>query len=125
MSLIPTLVNEPIDVRKCISENDVKELEQIEYSVGANLLTMKLLRMCMSDNTAPKEVLEDILSCAVERRIIYLELEIMLRYCVVRNKEKLWVEMYLRLEKENFDKSSQIKNRIIDDMIEAKSNASK
>ena len=49
----------------------------------------------------------------------------MLRYCVVRNKEKLWVEMYLRLEKENFDKSSQIKKRIIDDMIEAKSNASK
>lgn len=125
LSLIPTLVNEPIDVRKCISENDMKELEQIEYSVGANLLTMKLLGMCMSDNTAPKEVIEDILSCAVERRIIYLELEIMLRYCVVRNKEKLWVEMYLRLEKENFDKSSQIKKRIIDDMIEAKSNTSK
>lgn len=50
LSLIPTLIKEPIDVRKCISENDMRELEQIEYSVGANFLTMKFLRMCMSDN---------------------------------------------------------------------------
>lgn len=123
LSIIPTWINESIDIKKCISENDMRELEQIEYSVGANLLAMKLLRMCMNENEMPGELLEDLLKCDVPRKIIYWELEKMLRYCTVKNKEKIWVEMYLKLEKDDFDRSWKIKEGIINDMIEAKSKA--
>lgn len=122
LSIIPTLINEPIDIKKCISENDMKELEQLKYSIDSNLLVIKLLRMCMSDNEMPNELFEDFCNCAVPREIIYLELEIMLRHCVVKNKEKLWVEMVLRLEKEDFEESSQIRKRVINDMMEARCN---
>ena len=50
-------------------------------------------------------------------------LERVLHYCKVENKENLWVEVYLRLEEENFEGSHQIRNRILDDMMELKSNA--
>lgn len=125
LSIIPTLINEPFDIRKCISENDVNELESIEYSISANILTVKLLRMCISENEMSRNILEDLLKCTVPRPIIYLELEKMLRYCIIKNREKLWVEMCLRLEKENFEGSLQIRNRIIDDMMEAKCNAAR
>ena len=123
LSIIPTWINESIDIKKCISENDMRELEQLEYSVGANLLTMKLLRMCMNENEMPGELLEDLLRCDVPREIVYWELEKVLRYCTVKNKEKIWVEMYLKLEKDDFDRSWKIKEGIINDMIEAKSKA--
>lgn len=123
LSIIPTLIAEPIDIRKCISENEMQELGQITYCVGANLLTMKLLKMCMDKNEKPGEVLDGFLSCDVPRNIVYREIEIMLRYCPVTNKEKLWVETYLRLKKEDFEESGQICQRIMDDMMEMKCNA--
>lgn len=122
LSVIPILIDEPIDIRKCISEHAVRELEQLEYSVGANLLTMKLLKMCMDENSMPGEFLDDLLKCDVPREYIYWELEKMLRYCGVKNKEKLWVEMYLRLKEEEFRGDWLIRKGILDDMIEAKSN---
>lgn len=123
LAIIPTLVNQPIDITKCVSENEIQELEQITYCVGANLLTMRLLKMCMDKNERPGKVLDSFLECDVLRNIVYKEIEIILRYCPVQNKEKLWVETYLRLEKEDFEESGQICQRIMDDMMEMKCNA--
>lgn len=123
LSIIPTLIARPIKIRKCISENEMQELEQIAYSVGANLLTMRLLKMCMDKNDRPDKILDDFLACDVPRNIVYREIETILRYCPVHNKEKLWVETYLRLKKEDFEESGQICQRIMDDMMETKCNA--
>lgn len=123
LSIIPTLISEPIDIRRCISENEMQELEQIAYSVGANLLTMRLLKMCMDKNDSPDKILDGFLACDVPRNIVYREIEIMLRYCPVENKEKLWVETYLRLEKEDFEECGQIRQGVMDDMMEAKCSA--
>ena len=101
----------------------MRELEQLEYSVGANLVTVKLLGLCMNENKMPKKLLEDLLRCDVPREYIYWELEKMLRYCQIKNKEKIWVEMYLNLKKESFNGNWRMGRRIIDDMIEAKSNS--
>ena len=79
--------------------------------------------MCIDKNEKPAQVLDGFLACDVPRNIVYREIEIMLRYCPVENKEKLWVETYLRLEKERFWKSWEICQRIMDDMIEMKCNA--
>ncbi len=125
LSIIPTLISKPVDIRKCISENQMRELEQLEYSVGANLLTVKLLKMCMSNDNAPDQLFGELFQCDISREVVYLELETMLRYCMVQNKEKLWVEMYLRLEDEEFEESGAIRKRILNDMIEAKCNAAK
>lgn len=46
----------------------------------------------------------------------------MFRYCEVENKEKLWVKVYLRLENEDFQGCKQIRNRMMNDMIEEKCN---
>jgi len=125
LALIPSLVTEPVNIRKYISEHTMKELEQIAYSSGISLLAMKILKMCMSENERPGDILDDLFRCAVSRKLIYLELERMLRYCSVRNKEKFWVEMYLRLEDEDFEEKCQIRKRILNDMMEDKCNASK
>ena len=79
--------------------------------------------MCMDKNERPGKVLDSFLECDVLRNIVYKEIEIILRYCPVQNKEKLWVETYLRLEKEDFEESGQICQRIMDDMMEMKCNA--
>lgn len=120
LALLPTLIQEPVDIRKCISENDRTELERIEYSEAANLLSWKLLQMCMDGNERPEKQIDEFLSCGVPRYYVYRELETMLRYCRVRNKEKFRVETCLRLEKENFAQRGQIRRRILQDMMEAK-----
>ncbi|MDE6968927.1 MAG: hypothetical protein K2P69_04035, partial [Eubacterium sp.] len=107
LALIPSLVAEPVNIRKYISEYTMKELEQMEYSSGVSLLAMKILKMCISENERPGDILDDLFRCAVSRKLIYMELERMLRYCSAGNKEKFWVEMYLRLEDEDFEEKCQ------------------
>lgn len=120
LALLPTLIQVPVDIRQCISENDRRELEKIEFTVGANLLAMKLLWMCMDENETPGRQIDEFLSYGVPRYYVYRELETMLRYCRVKNKEKFQVEMYLRLEKEDFAQSGEIRKRMLRDMMEDK-----
>lgn len=122
LTLIPLLIDERIDVRRCISDSDMKKLNEIEYSVGANMLAVKLLQMCLGQNENPGEIIEEMFSVNVPSKAIYMELANMFRYCEVENKEKLWVKVYLRLENEDFQGCKQIRNRMMNDMIEEKCN---
>ena len=79
----------------------------------------------MSENERAGDILDDLFRCAVSGKLVYMELERMLRYCSAGNKEKFWVEMYLRLEDEDFEEKCQIRKRILNDMMEDKCNASK
>ena len=123
LSIIPFIVTERIDLKRCISKTDIRELEKIEYSVATNVFSVKLLRMCIEDNENPKDLIEDILKCKLKHRIIFWGLERVLHYCKVENKENLLVEAYLSLTNEKFEGSQQISNRMLEDMMEVKCNA--
>ncbi len=98
----------------------MRELERLEYLVPSNALSISLLQICMSDNRMAKECLDHILKIDLPHKVIFMEIENMLRHCEVKNKEPLWVEMYLRLEKEEFEESGKIRARILEDMMETK-----
>ncbi len=123
LSIIPLLIHRKIDLRNCISENDRKKLGRIECVIGANMLCMKLLKMCMDENADPYKLIEEILAVNMPHKAIFMELENVLRYCRVDNKEKIWVAVYQKLESEGFEGCRQIRNRIMNDMMEAKCNA--
>lgn len=123
LSIIPYLITEKIDIRRCVSKNDMKELRKIEYSVAANIFSIKLLQMCIEKNEKPKEIVEDILKCKLQHRIIFWGLERVLHHCKVENKENLLVEVYFKLIDENFEGSHQIRNKVLEDMMEVKCNA--
>lgn len=123
LSIIPLLIHCKIDLRNCISENDIKKLGRIEYATGANILSVKLLQMCMAENADPYKLIEEVLAVNMPHKAIFMELENVLRYCRVENKEKIWVVVYQKLESENFEGCRQIKNRIMNDMMEARCNA--
>lgn len=120
LSMIPFFIDRKIDIRKCITEADMRNLEQMEYTVGANLLAVKLLGMCMYENEKPGEVLEDILSCSVLRKTMYEELENMLYYCKIENRERLLTGLYLKLEEEDFGEKQEMGDRILNFMMEQK-----
>lgn len=75
----------------------------------------------MNDNSQPGKVIQDILACNVSRKIIFLELKSMLFGCQVKNKEKLYVEMYFRLEEEEFDDRKELQIRVVEHMMKEKS----
>ncbi len=120
LSLIPVIIDQPIDLKKCISERNMRELEKLEYLVSSNVLTIKLLQLCISGYSTPRDFFDHILKIDLPHKVIYMELENMLRHCEMKNKESLWVEMYLRLEKEEFEEKGKIRARIFEDMMEAK-----
>lgn len=123
LSIIPLLIHGRIDLRSCISENDMKKLGRIEWAFDANILSVKLLQMCMADNDEPYKLIEEMMAVNMPHKAIFMELENMLRYCRVENKEKIWVAVYQKLENEDFEGCQQIKNRIMNDMMEARCNA--
>lgn len=123
LSIIPLLIRSKIDLRNCISENDMKKLDQIECVINTNILSIKLLQMCMVKNDDPHKLIEEILTINMPHKAIFMELENMLRYCRIDNKEKIWVVVYQRLVEEDFEGCQKIRDRIINDMIEAKCNA--
>ncbi len=123
LSVIPLLIGEKVDLKSCISENRMKKLEQIEWTRDVNILTMKLLKMCVVKNDDPHKVIEEILEVNMPRKAIFMELENMLRCCVVDNKEKIWVVVYQKLENEDFEDCQKIREGIMDDMMEARCNA--
>ena len=120
---IPMLIGERVDLKSCISENRMKKLEQIEWIRDVNILTIKLLKMCMAKNDEPYKVIEEILAVNMPRKAIFMELENMLRCCRVDNKEKIWVVVCQKLENEDFEGCQEIRERIMDDMMEARCNA--
>ena len=97
----------------------MKELQNISYSNDYNRLAVYLLKMCKSENENPKEQIENLLKLNVDKKMIYLILVNMLHFCQVKNSEKLWIILYFRLEKENFNGSENIQDRILNDMLEA------
>ena len=127
LSMIPIIINYAIgivgilDIRTCISEHDLEILKKIEYARSVNLLVVKLLNLCMDDNGQPGKVIQDILACNVSHKIIFLELESILYWCQVKNKEKLYVEMYLRLEEEKFDGRENLQKMVMAHMMKEKS----
>ena len=123
LSIIPLLIHSKIDLRNCITERGMRKLDQIECVIDSNILSMKLLRMCMAENDAPYKLIEEILAVNMPHKAIFMELENMLRYCRVENKEKIWVVVYQKLENENFEGCQQIRNRIMNDMMEARCSA--
>ncbi len=123
LSIIPLLIHRKIDLRDCISENNRKKLGRIECVIGANILSVKLLQMCMAENADPNKLIEEILAVNMPHKAIFMELENVLRYCRVENKEKIWVAVYQNLESEDFEGCRQIKNRIMNDMMETRCNA--
>ena len=123
LSIIPLLIHRKIDLGSCITKRNMRKLEQMEYVIGANILSMKLLQMCMTENDEPHKLIEEILSVNIPHKAIFMELENMLRYCRVENKEKIWVVVYQKLESEDFEGCQQIRNRIMKDMMEARCNA--
>lgn len=123
LSIIPLLIHSKIDLRNCISENDIKKLGRIECVIGANILSVKLLQMCMAENADPNKLIEEILAVNMPHKAIFMELENVLRYCRVDNKEKIWVVVYQKLESEDFEGCRQIRNRIMNDMMETRCNA--
>lgn len=120
LSMIPFFIERKINIRKCITEADMRNLEQMEYTVEANLLAVKLLRMCVYENENPEEVLEDILSCSVLRKTMYEELENMLYYCDIENREGLLTGLYWKLEGEDFEEKQEMGDRILNFILEQK-----
>ena len=123
LSIIPLLIHMKIDLRNCLTERDMKILDQIECTVDANMLSMKLLRMCMTENEDAYQLIEEMLAVNMPHKAIFMELENMLRYCKVENKEKIWVAAHQKLENEEFEGCQQIRNRIMNDMMEARCSA--
>ncbi|MCI8496268.1 MAG: hypothetical protein HFI74_11420 [Lachnospiraceae bacterium] len=124
LSMIPIIINYAIgiiDIRTCISEHDLEILKKIEYARSANLMAIKLLNLCMDDNSQPGKVIQDILACNVSHKIIFLQLESILFRCQVKNKEKLYVEMYFRLEEEEFDGRENLQKMVMARMMWEKS----
>lgn len=122
LSMIPLIICDRVDLKRCITANDIKELGQLEYRIETNSLSVKLLRMCIDENAVPCDVINNILHCDIPRKVLFSELQNMLHYCKMENKERLQVEMYLRLENENFDGIQRIRQSVINDMIETKCN---
>ena len=122
--MIPIIINYEIgiiDIRTCISEHDLEILKKIEYARSANLMAIKLLNLCMDDNSQPGKVIQDILACNVSHKIIFLQLESILFRFQVKNKEKLYVEMYFRLEEEEFDGRENLQKMVMARMMWEKS----
>lgn len=120
LAMIPFFINAPIDIRRCVSEHDMEELKRIKYRKGTNILAVKLLELCMDENEHPAEIMENLLDIDVSRIVIYKELRNMLYFCRMENKERLRVELCLRLEDEEFEGRKTIQRLVIEDMLEAK-----
>ncbi len=121
LALIPWLIDDKTDLKRCISGNDLKQLCQTDCRSESNRLTVKLLRMCLEENREPGRVVEEILQTGVPRAVIFTELENMLHFCEAENKEKLWVRTYLELMDETFAGSGELRGRILGDMAELRS----
>lgn len=124
LALIPTIISDKINIHNCISKQNMIQLEKISYTHPANKLAVKLLKLCMEENTNPGDLLDQIFSCNISSEVIYLELEIFLRFCDVANKEALQVILYLRLQNESFSGKSAIQSRLVNHMYEIRCNDS-
>ena len=98
--------------------------EKITYTHPANKLAVKLLKLCMEENTNPRDLLDELFSLDISLEVICLELEIFLRFCDVANKEALEVMLYLRLQNESFNGTSEIQRRLANHMYEIRCNDS-
>ncbi len=120
LSIIPIIINDIIDLKDCILESTMQELAQLYCDAEINYLTIKLLQMCTGKNEQPNSILEDILKINLPNDLIFTELYNMLHHCIVENKDKILVSMYLKLENENFENCEQLRQDVFDDMMEGK-----
>ena len=124
LALIPTIISDKINIHNCISKQNMIQLEKITYTHPANKLAVKLLKLCMEENTNPSDLLDELFSLDISREVICLELEIFLRFCDVANREALEVMLYLRLQNESFNGKSEIQKRLANHMYEIRCNDS-
>lgn len=124
LALIPTIITDRINIHNCISKQNMIQLERITYTHPANILAVKLLKLCMEENINPRDSLDEVFSCDISREVICLELEIFLRFCDVANKEALEVMLYLRLQNESFNGKSEIQKRLANHLYEIRCNVS-
>lgn len=124
LALIPTIISGKINIHNCISKQNMIQLEKITYTHPANKLAVKLLKLCMEENTNPRDLLDELFSLDISREVICLELEIFLRFCDVANREALEVMLYLRLQNESFNGKSEIQKRLANHMYEIRCNDS-
>ncbi len=124
LALIPTIISDKINIHNCISKQNMIQLEKITYTHPANKLAVKLLKLCMEENTNPRDLLDELFSLDISLEVICLELEIFLRFCDVANKEALEVMLYLRLQNESFNGTSEIQRRLANHMYEIRCNDS-
>lgn len=59
----------------------MKKLNQIECVINTNILSIKLLQMCMLKNDDPHKLIKEILAINMPHKAIFMESENMLRYC--------------------------------------------
>lgn len=124
LALIPTIISDKINIHNCISKQNMIQLEKITYTHPANKLAVKLLKLCMEENTNPRDLLDELFSLDISREVICLELEIFLRFCDVANREALEVMLYLHLQNESFNGKSEIQKRLANHMYEIRCNDS-
>lgn len=124
LALIPTIISDRINIHNCISKQNMIQLEKISYTHPANKLAVKLLKLCMEENTNPGALLNELFSFDISLEVICLELEIFLRFCDVANKEALEVMLYLRLQNESFNGKSEIQKRLANHLYEIRCNVS-
>lgn len=123
LSILPLLIKNATDFKKLIPETILTELEQAQFHTETARLAVRLLQICTGSNEQPEAILDDILKSSLPDELIFIELQNMLHFCKVENKENLLVSMYLRLENKTFEDAPYLRLEILNDLIENKCTA--
>ena len=118
LSLIPSIICDPLNINDCISQSQLEKLKQLSYVVPANELAAKLIQLCMEEQNPPQILLEEIFSLNIKQDIIYKELVSMLRFCGGKNREQVRVCLYLRLDQQEERDSFKIRQELLRDLQE-------
>lgn len=120
LALFLPLINENIDVSKCVSEKQLQQLEQKKYCEDINVFAIQLIKICVLQNKDSEMLLDNLFKLEIPRNYFYVVLERILNYCMSDNKEILFVKVYLKLIEESFDEIEEIKRMYLTDMLEMK-----
>ncbi len=124
LPLFLRLIDEKIDIRKCVSEEQVRQLELIEYNEDINILGVHILKMCICETESAEAIINNIFKLEVPKVFSLDILLKVLRCCDVISKEELLTRAYLRLQEESFSESEAIREKYLKEMFELRENMS-
>lgn len=106
-----------------ITPDERESLENITYQNDYNQCAVYLLKLCSEQNANQEELLSALMQLKVDKKMLYSVIANLLCKCDIPHKDKVWVQTYFYLAKEDFAGCKEIRRKMLDEMLEMKSNS--